>query len=112
MSTMRPEKDPSRRALEMAIALLALGVVLLVLSFALGFNPRLQPVGIGFRRAAPFALLIGFGFLVVYAVLRPDPEAGSPQTNGPTLFDKDSTDFVSHMDRGVDEDSTLPPRER
>src|SRR5215208_2904846 len=114
MSTMRPEltkKDPSRRALEIAIALLALGFVLLVLSFVLGLNPRLQPVGIGFRRGAPFALLIGLGFLVVYAVLRPDPEGGSTQTNGPTLFDKDSTDFV-HLDRGAGEDSTLPPRER
>src|SRR5215208_6093105 len=115
MSTMRPEltkKDPSRRALEIAIALLALGFVLLVLSFALELNPRLQPVGIGFRRGAPFALLMGLGFLVVYAVLRPDPEGGSTPTNAPTLFDKDSTDFVSHMDGGAGEDSTLPPRER
>jgi hypothetical protein len=92
----------------MSIALLVLGDVLLVLSFALGANPRLQPVGIGFRQAAPYALLIGFGLLVVYAVLQPDPDPGSRPRNEPTLFGKDSTDFVSHLDRRADEDATVP----
>jgi hypothetical protein len=96
----------------MAIALLVLGSVLLVLSFILGANPRLQPVGMGFRAAAPYALLIGLGLLVVYAMLRPDPEPGSPPTIGPTLFGKDSTDFVSHLDRDVNEDPTVPPQHR
>jgi hypothetical protein len=115
MSTMRPwhkRNDPSRRILAMAIALLVLGGVLLVLSFILGANPRLQPVGMGFRQAAPYALLIGFGLLVVYAVLRPDPEAGSRPRNEPTLFGKDSTDFVSYLDRGANEDPTVPPQHR
>jgi hypothetical protein len=113
MRTRRParsKRDLSRQVLGIAIALLVLGGLLLVLSFALGANPRLQPVGVGFRQAAPYALLIGFGLLVVYAVLRPDPEPGSRPRNEPTLFGKDSTDFVSHLDRGANEDPTVPPQ--
>jgi hypothetical protein len=109
-STMRPDpakNDPSRRLLGVAIALLVLGVVLLALSLALGTNPRLLPVGMGFRKTAPYALLAGLGLLVVHALRRPDPEPGS-EPNEPTLFGKDTTDFVSHVDRDEIQARSLP----
>jgi hypothetical protein len=114
MRTMRSDptrNDPSRRVLGIAIALLVLGVVLLVLSLALGTNPRLQPIGMGLRKAAPYALLVGLGLLVLYAVRRPDPEAGS-EPNEPTLFGKDTTDFVSHLDRDEIQARSLPKQRR
>jgi hypothetical protein len=114
MTGMRPDpakNDASHRVLGIAIALLVLGVVLLALSFALGTSPRLQPVGLGLRKAAPYAFLIAFAVLVLYAVRRPDPEAGS-EPNEPTLFGKDTTDFVSHLDRDEIQTRSLPKQHR
>jgi hypothetical protein len=102
MRTMRSDptrNDPSRRVLGIAIALVVLGVVLLVLSLALGSGPRL------------YALLVGLGLLVLYAVRRPDPDAGS-EPNEPTLFGKDTTDFVSHVDHDSIQAPSLPKQHR
>jgi hypothetical protein len=48
---------------------------------------------------------------VLYAVRRPDPEAGS-EPNEPTLFGKDTTDFVSQLDRDEIQTRSLPKQHR
>lgn len=112
MQKQATKKDPSRRILAMAIGLMGLGVVLLVLSVALGSNPVLQAVGNGFRVAVPYCLLAGFALLVLYVVLRPKPDEASQRPHEPTLFGKDTTDFAPPTDRGSLDDPTLPVRPR
>lgn len=101
-------EDPSRRILALAIGLIGFGVLLLAVSVALGLSPALLAVGRGFRAVAPYLLLIGFALLVVYALVRPRPDAGSRRAPEPTLFGRETTDFSPATDRGRLEDPTLP----
>lgn len=103
-------KDPYRQILGAAVALLALGVALLVASIALALRPNLVPVGQAFRTAVPYVLLLGLGLLAVYGLLRRKPEEASRRPPEPTLFGKDSTQFPSQLDRGANEDPTIPPQ--
>jgi hypothetical protein len=97
-------KDRSRQILGTAIGLLGLAVLLFVLSLA---------IGDGLLLLVPYALLLGFGLLVWYAVVRPKPEAGSQSKGEPTFFGNDTTDFISRLDREVaEEDPTLPASHR
>lgn len=108
MWTTRPRratKDRSRLVLGVAIALLGLGAVLLVASLTLGFNPDLRAFGNGLRIPVPYLFLVGLGLLVLYAVLRPNPDAGSHPQVEPTLFGKDTTVFASQLGDGADEAS-------
>jgi hypothetical protein len=89
------------------IALLGVGAVLLALAIALGTRPALQLVAIGLRVAVPYVLLLGLGLLTVYGVLRRQTDESFRRPHEPTLFGKDSTDFVS-LDRGASDDPTLP----
>jgi restriction system protein len=82
----------------MAMALLGIGVLLLVLSLSLDSNPAMQALSRGLRMSVPYVFLIGFGLLVVYAVLRPAPDRGGDQRNEPTLFGNDTTAFESRLE--------------
>jgi restriction system protein len=83
----------------MAISLLGLAGVLFLLSFTLTSSPALQAVGKGLRAPVPYAVLMGLALLVLYAVLRPAPEAGSRARNEPPLFGRDTTDFAPSLQR-------------
>lgn len=101
MPTKEPQHagmDASRLILALAISLLGIGVLLLAISLSLGST--------ALRLSVPYVLLIGFGLLVVYAVIRPAPDRNSEQRNEPTLFGKDSTVFASRMD-GEGEESVF-----
>jgi restriction system protein len=104
--TARAKKHPSRQVLAMAVSLFALSLVLLVISQVLKARPDavLQATGKGFGVPVPYALFLGFCLLVIWWVIRPKlAEAGPQSSIGPTLFEKDSMDFASQMDRGSDE---------
>jgi restriction system protein len=102
------KKDPSRPILAAAIGLMGFGVLLLVISVALGSSPMLQAVGRGFRVAVPYLLLAGFALLVLYVVMRPRPDSLSRRASEPTLFGKETTDFAPSLERSSAEDPTLP----
>lgn len=82
------KKDRSRHILGAAIAFLGIGVLLFVLSLALGHS--------ALRLAAPYALLSGFALLVFYVVVRPPPKRRSKGQD--TLFGKDTTVFASRLE--------------
>jgi restriction system protein len=102
------KKEPSRKILALALALIASGVLLLAISIALGSRATLQPVGAGFRTAVPYVFLIGFSLLVVWVVVRPRPEPPSWRVPEPTLFGRETTDFAPPTDRGTLDDPTMP----
>jgi len=93
------KKDPSRKVLGGALAMLGLGVLLLVLSLAMDSK--------GLRLSVPYVLLIGFALLVLYVVRRPPPDAGSRQRSDSAFFGQ-STDFVSRLDRNAADDAPMP----
>ena len=100
------KKDPSRQILAMAIAVLGMGVLLLVVSLALGSSPTLEPVGKGLRLSVPYVMLVGFALLVLYVVRRPAPDKGSRQRSESAFFGQ-STDFVSRLDRNAADDAPM-----
>jgi restriction system protein len=106
------KKDPSRQVLGTAVGVLALAGVLFVLSFTLTSSPALQAVGKGFRASVPYAVLVGLALLVLYAVLRPAPEAESPSRMDPPLFGRDTTDFAPSMQREASKPASQPATHR
>jgi restriction system protein len=102
-------KEPSRQILVTAIVFVGLGVLLLVISVALGSDSPHQAFGNGIRVAAPYFLLAGFGLLVLSVVLhRPRPDEQSPRRHETTMFGKDTTDFAPSLVRSSLDDPTLP----
>jgi hypothetical protein len=87
-TTPDAKRDRSRLVLGVAIAFLGIGLLLFVLSLALGHD--------ALRLAAPYALLVGFALLVFYVVVRPPPNRRSKGQD--TLFGKDTTVFASRLE--------------
>lgn len=92
------KKDLSRKVLGMAIGLLGMGVLLLAASVVLGSDELRLPV--------PYAMLMGFGLLVLYVVFRPAPDAASRPKNESAFFGN-STDFVSRLDRNAADEAPM-----
>jgi restriction system protein len=86
--------------------------VLFVLSFTLTSSPALQAVGKGFRASVPYAVLVGLALLVLYAVLRPAPNAESQSRIDPPLFGRDTTDFAPSMQRDAAKPASQPATHR
>jgi putative Mn2+ efflux pump MntP len=97
----RSKKDPLRAILAMGISVVGIGVVTLVMSVVAGWtaNSTFQAIGKGLRVPVPYVLLLGFGLLVIYAVLRRKADAPSREKNEPAFFGSEMTDFVSHLHR-------------
>jgi hypothetical protein len=105
----RSKKNPSRPILGIGIAVVGIGVVLLAISIIAGLNPNspLQAFSKGLRIPVPYVLLLGFGLLVVYALLRPKADVPSDERNDPAFFGSEMTDFVSHLHRTPPEMDSL-----
>jgi restriction system protein len=86
---------------------LGVGVLLLAMSFALPSGPALQAAGKGLRVAVPYFLLAGLALLVLYAVLRPRPDADTRSGAEPSYFGRDTTDFAYSL---VHKARKAPPR--
>ena len=111
----RAKKDRSRQVLGMAISMVGIGLLLLIISLALGSSPLHQAMSNGLRTAVPYAFLFGFALLILYAVLRPAPDTVSRKPKDqPTFFGNESTDFASRLDRETkeDPDPTVPVQHR
>jgi restriction system protein len=92
-------KDPSRQVLGTAVSLLGMAGVLFAISFSLTSSPMLQAVGKGLRVPVPYLVLLGLALLVLYAIMRPAPAAGSRGRNEPPLFGKSTTSFAASLQR-------------
>jgi restriction system protein len=99
-------KDLLRHILAMAVGVLGMAGALFAISFSLTSSPALQAVGKGFRAPVPYLALLGLALLVLYAVLRPAPEAGSRARNDPPLFGRDTTDFAPSLQREAAESAS------
>lgn len=104
------KKDHSRKILAGALAMLALGVILLAVSVGLDAKPGLDAVSDRLRLAVPYVLLVGFALLVLYVVVRPLPDRRSGGREEPTLFGKDTTVFASRLEGEAEDDSRRTKR--
>lgn len=83
------------------MGLLGLGALLLVASLVIGANPgaspALQATSKGLRAPVPYVILMGFGLLVLYSVLRPTSGTRPDRRNEAPMFGKDTTTFAAYM---------------
>jgi hypothetical protein len=95
-------------------ALLGLGAFLLLLSITLAADPTLGRVARQFLAAVPYVFLAGFALMVGSALLRPgdddDDRRRGRDDPSPTMYDRESTNFVPQDDTRSFDDAQDPPR--
>jgi hypothetical protein len=92
--------------------LLGLGAFLLLLSITLAADPTLGRVARQFLAAVPYVFLAGFALMVGSALLRPDDDNRhrGHDDPAPTMYDRESTNFVPQEDTRPFDEAQDPPR--